>query len=616
MPDSGTPGKLKILSRELWPATSVAFLAVPQGLAYATIAGLPPVVGLYASMIPPVVGGLLRSSRHVVTGPTNALSLLVGAAVVSTHSGDPVQVALALAVMVGVIQVAAGLLRLGRVVGYVSTSVVLGYITGAALLIAAGQLSNLTGTEGVRGTLWAMVRGWAGGLVDTSGVSVMVGAATFLIFAGVRWLNRRRQAKYPGALIALGAVTTASWTMGLEQRGLQVVSDISEISSGLPPLTPPSVELWPELLPLAIACAVLSLIESSSVARAIAGRTGDVIDSSREFFGQGMANLAAGLFSGYPVSGSLGRSALNEQSGAQTRWSSVMSGVVLFALVMFAGSAINHTPIASLAGILFVIAFDLVDTKRILQAVRASGADAVAFMVTLIGTCSIRLDLAIYLGISMSLVLHLRRARMLVIRELVLTSEGRMHEGAPEERAPQGGGMERSQSIVGAHQHRCHKVRILHVEGALFFGSAPELGAALDKMSHEDDLVALVVRLKRTSGMDASCADELSATAMRMRERGRHLVLAGLNREAYRVLERSGALDVIGDQNVFETEQTWLRALDAARVHAMVLAEGECATCPWRDGRSFLPPAVAVEENVRVPHAGAPDRSSQSSPVK
>ncbi|MGB1700841.1 MAG: SulP family inorganic anion transporter, partial [Nannocystaceae bacterium] len=186
MSRSRQPSRLKTLSREIWPATSVAFLAVPQGLAYATIAGLPPVVGLYASMLPPVVGGILRSSRHVVTGPTNALSLLVGAAVLSTHDGDPVQVALALAVMVGIIQVVAGALRLGRVVGYVSASVVLGYITGAALLIGAGQLANLTGTESVRGTLWVMVRGWLDGLGGVSGVSVAVGAATLVIFAGVR----------------------------------------------------------------------------------------------------------------------------------------------------------------------------------------------------------------------------------------------------------------------------------------------------------------------------------------------------------------------------------------------------------------------------------------------
>lgn len=590
----------------------MAFLAVPQGLAYATIAGLPPVVGLYASMIPPVVGGILRSSRHVVTGPTNALSLLVGAAVVSTHAGDPVQVALALAVMVGLIQIAAGALRLGRVVGYVSTSVVLGYLSGAALLIGAGQLSNLTGTAGARGTLWTMLQAWYAGIAAVSSVSVTVGAVTLLLFAGVRWINRRHEKKYPGALIAMGTMTVASWTMGLEDRGLRVISDISAISTGLPPLTPPSVELWPELLPLAVACAVLSLIESSSVARAIAGRTGDVIDSSREFFGQGMANLAAGLFSGYPVSGSLGRSALNEQAGAQTRWSSVMSGVVLFVLVVFAGAAINHTPIASLAGILFVIAFDLVDVARIRQAARASGGDAVAFGVTLIGTCSIRLDLAIYLGISVSLILHLRRARMLVIRELVLTSEGRMHEGAAGAAPASSESSESSQAIVAEDQHRCHKVRILHVEGALFFGSAAELGAALDKMSHAEQLVALVVRLKRTSGMDASCADELSATARRMRERGRHLVLAGLNREAYIVLERSGALEIIGRENVFETRRTWLKALDAARIRAMKLAQGECATCPWRDGRSFLPPAVAVEENVSWPQAATKDRSSEA----
>ena len=174
---------------------------------------------------------------------------------------------------------------------------------------------------------------------------------------------------------------------------------------------------------------------------------------------------------------------------------------------------------------------------------------------------------------------------MLVVRELILTPHGRMREGTPD------------CAVSDGDPPRCGKVRILHVEGSLFFGSATELGAALDRMSHAPELVAMVVRLKRTSGMDASCASVLVETAARMRDQGRHLVLAGLNDEAYGVLARSGALEELGAGNVFKTRATWLEALDAARVHAMRLAGGECAQCPWRDGRSFLPPAAAVEES-------------------
>ena len=569
----------------------MAFLAVPQGLAYATIAGLPPVVGLYASILPPIAGSLLRSSRHVVAGPTNALSLLVGAAVVATHAGPPVEVALTLAVMVGVLQIAAGALRLGRVVSYVSSSVVLGYISGAAVLIGAGQLSNLTGTEGARGTLWIMIRAWAQGLSAISSVAVAVGLVTLLIFAGIRWFNRRRGRTVPGALVAMALVTAGSWALGLESQGLRVIGDISPIEGNFPPFQVPRFDTAISLLPLAVACAVLSLIESSSVARAIAARNGDQIDISREFVGQGAANLVAGFFSGYPVSGSLGRSALNERAGAQTRFSGALSGVLLFLMVAGMGGAINHTPIASLAGILFVIAFDLVDVPGIRRAVRASRGDALAFVSTLIGTCSMRLDWAIYLGIGVSLVLHLRRARILVVRELVLTRQGRMREGDP--------GLNRGDDELP----RCGKVRILHVEGSLFFGSADELRTAIDRMSNQPGVEALVVRLKRTSGMDASCATVLADAAASMRARGLHLVLAGLSRSSYEVLERGGALEVIGRAHAFETQETWLAALDAARVHAMAQCGGPCAQCPWRDGRSFLPPAVAVEENVPAPAA-------------
>lgn len=524
-------------------AFTVLFLGVPQGLAYATIAGLPPVVGLYAATIPAIIASLFRSSSFVISGPTNALSLLVGGAMAQSIGVDPVPVALTLALLVGLFQAFAGLLRLGSLVDFISTAVVLGYITGAGVLIGFGQLHNATGTAGPTGRLWITFGGWLEQVGNTQGLAVAVTLSTVAVVVAIRWWNGRNKTRIAPAIVAMSLALGVNLLFGLEDHGLVVISDLAPIPSGLPPLTLPDLSLAPDLLPLAVACAVLSLVESSSVARASSSRKGTALDASTEFFGQGLGNIAAAFCGGYPVSGSLGRSALGERAGARTRMAGILGGVMMLLTLLTLGPLLNHTPVASLAGLLFVIAYDLVDIERIRSIGRSSLEDAAAFTATMLGTWAFSLDVAIYVGVGISLVLFLRRARLVRVSELVPSGARLVEATEPHHGAP---------------------LRLLHVEGSLFFGAAGELREALSTVLSEKTTEVLVVRLKRAAGLDATTAAMLAELATLTQDQGRTLVLAGVTTPTYEVLERSGALKHLGAQNVFQTRTRWFSALAAA----------------------------------------------------
>lgn len=551
------PGRLRDVSPDLTAAFSVLFLSIPQGLAYATIAGLPPAMGLYAAAVPAIVGSLIHSSKHIVVGPTNSLSLLVGGAVLAMSGRSPVEVVLALALGVAAFQVVATMLRLSSVVDYVSSPTVIGYVTGAGVLIAVGQLHNLTATEGPRSKPWILIAGWLEALPEANILALAVGVLSISMIALLRALGRKIGRRLPAAMVVLALGIAAELVFDLESFGLRVLSDIAPIPLGLPPLTLPSVELAIELAPFALACTMLSLVESNATSRSIAARTGQRLDSKRDFWGLGLANASAAVFCAYPVSGSLVRSALNEGSGAQSRASGVLAGILMLAVLLSVASLFDHTPLCVLAGVLMIVAWDLIDFKRIRMVVKTSWGDRLTFAVTMFGTWLLPLDRAIYLGVGLSLVWFLRKARLLTIRELVITPDGLLQDQALD--APLG------------ENRRCSSIRLIQVEGALFFGSAGELRSALDKVALEPGVRALIVRVKRARGLDMTVAEALAWVGAGMRERDQHLLLAGMNGDMMRVLERSGAAAEIGAEQLFPTQTRWFAAMEAAKQRALVL---------------------------------------------
>ncbi len=559
------------LGADVRAALAVTFLCIPQGVAYALIAGLPPAMGLYAAAIPAVFASLFRSSRHVVAGPTNAVSLLVGSAFAAGLSHDPATVAVTLAAMVGVLQLAAGLARLGGLVDYISGAVVQGFITGAAILIGVGQLANATATPQTTGPLPARLWDWVGDLGGADPFSVAIAAGT----AGLIVLVKKLAPRAPAAILALGAATGVTMALGAES--LRTVADLAPIPASLPPLTLPSLALVPTLIPLAVAVVVLAMVESTSVARDIATRSGQRLEISVEFTGEGLGNLAAAFFGGYPITGSLSRSALNEREGARTRLAGVLSGVLVLVSPVVLGAALGHIPIAALAGLLLVIAVRLIHVDEIRSTLRSHSGDRLAFLATLIGCFVLHLDQAIYLGVGISLVLVLRRARLLRFRDLVIDAQGRIREVARRVRGVS--------APVPEGVRYCRGVHVLNVEGSLFFAATGELQLATEDILRLDEIQVLVLRLKRARNLDVTSVRELVSIAATLRQRGGELLLVGMSASAVGYLERTGVLAELGPENVFPNREDdeWWAGLELAlrRALRLVGAHGCGEDCPY-----------------------------------
>lgn len=550
---------------DLTAAAAATFMAVPQSVAYAVIAGLPPAMGLYAAAIPTIVGSLMRSSRHVVTGPTNAVSLLVASGVAAHMDMDPVTFGVTLAALVGVFQFLAGVLRLGALVDYISNPVVLGYITGAGLLIGVGQLPNVTGTTEVSGDVFNKITTWAQSLGNTSWLALGMALAVALLIAGFQ----KFKPSWPGAAIVLGIATLLSYVFDLEGHGMTTVHDLTPVPSGLPPFTIPELGYVEAILPIAIATTVLSLVESSAVARSIAADSGQRLDTSVEFAGQGLANIAAGFFGAYPTSGSLSRSALNHRSGARTRMGGVLAGVFILVVLLVLGPVVNYTPVAALAGLLLVVAIGLVSPSAIKMTMRGPWADRIAFSITLISTWIMPLDKAIYLGVGISLVLFLRKARLLHVRELAVDTNNKL--------------VELDESAEFPHA-LCQHIRILHVEGHLFFGVVGELQDALDQMVLDYGARVIILRMKRTRGMDVTVGAALANVAERLSLQDRHLLLAGVRDEALEVLEETQMEDQFEEGAIFPSKARWFASMEAAvrRANELAFDEHSCEGCPIR----------------------------------
>jgi SulP family sulfate permease len=424
----------------------------------------------------------------------------------------------------------------------------------------------VTGTRGGGGNLYELLTQWVTALPDTNPLAVAFALGTLAAVV----LLRRLTPRVPASLVVMGVSIIVGTVLHLHAHGLRIVADLSPIPAGLPPLTRPSLELWRGLLPAAVACAVLSLVESSSVARALATRSGQRLDLAVEFTGQGLANIAAGFFSGYPVSGSLARSSLNQQSGAVTRLSALFCGVLMLLVLLFLGPVVAQAPIASLAGLLLVLANDLIDRQRIRMILRGTWSDGIAFLTTLIGAWLLPLDKAIYLGVGISVVLFLQRARLLTTREMIVGEKGRFRE------------VDRDS---GDDRRACPAIRIVNLTGPLFFAVAGELEAALEPVVNDPAVRVLILRVRQARDFDVTTASVFDAVAQKLAREGRTLLLLGLRSPLLQLLERTGVADRIGRENLFPAQSGWFAAMEGALRRALQLTgQHSCGDhCPLAD---------------------------------
>ncbi|MBI3862839.1 MAG: SulP family inorganic anion transporter [Planctomycetia bacterium] len=557
-----------VLGLDTMAGLTVAAVAVPQAMAYAQIAGVPPQYGLYTAIVMTTVGALFDSSKQLINGPTNAISIAVLSAVVGFSEAERIPAVILLALMVGLVQTGITLLRLGDLTRYISHAVIVGFTLGAAVLLVLDQLKNLLGlTAQGSGEDHFLKRFWLtmSHIGEVSYATISVGVATIAIALALHWVNLRWRLRLPEFLLALICVATAVWGWGLDQQGVKVVGTIPP---ELPSFGLPEIE-WSRVRELAgssAAIALLGLLEAIAMAKAIANHTRQKLDMNQQCLSEGLANLAGSLFHCFPGSGSLTRSTINHLAGATTQWSGVISAaVVALTVVLFAPYA-YYIPRSGLAGILILSAWRLVDRRELAYHLRTTRYDASIVVLTALSAVAISVEFCVMIGVFMSFVLYVPQAARVHITELTLTPERVLRERI-------------------ATDPVCNRIRIYSLEGELFFGAAPELEEHLGAVGETVKLGVrvIVLRLKRARNTDAVCLSVFDRFITRMQAENVTVLLCGLRPDLVKVIESSGLRRRLGPERVFVFEETgaiWSSTLEAVRFAYEIIGQNVCGNCP------------------------------------
>lgn len=483
-----------------------AAIVLPQGVAFAAIAGMPPEYGLYTSMVPAIIAALFGSSWHLVSGPTTAASVIMFASlsdIATPGSEQYVTMAITLAFMVGVLQLIMGVVRLGALVNFISHSVVVGFTAGAACLIAAKQAEEFLGIVIPDGAhliatidfLWVNWNELHPLVSLVAIVTLVTGIITQRYLGGMSMI----------AAMVVGSCTAAlfNFTFGEETSGIRMIGALPQ---QLPLLSMPqfSLETFRQLSPLVLAMTLFALTEAVSVARSISLKSGQPISGNQEFIGQGLSNILGSFFSSYVATGSFNRSGANYDAGARTPLAAALAGILLLALVLLVAPLTSYLPKAAVAGLLFLVAWRLINFSQIKKILRADYNEAVILAIVFFGTVFFSIEFAILAGVILSLTIFLRK-----------TSRPRLSPRVPDQKS------KTRKFIYGQFLPECPQLKILRLDDSLYFGSVSYVGELLRRYrEHYPDQKYLLLLTKGISQVDVAGAELLVAEARERRKMG------------------------------------------------------------------------------------------------
>ncbi|MBF0471175.1 MAG: SulP family inorganic anion transporter [Gammaproteobacteria bacterium] len=535
------------LRADLIAGLTGAVIVLPQGVAFATIAGLPPEYGLYTAMVTPIVAALFGSSLHLVSGPTTAISIVVFSAI--SHYATPgtpefLSLALTLTFLAGVYQLAFGLARLGTLVNFVSHTVVIGFTAGAAILIATSQIKHITGIYVPKGE--SFLHTWIdifAGVGNLNPYLLLIAAATlFSALAMKRWLPRA-----PNLLIGLVVGSVVALFLG---RWSSEIALVGEIPAHLPPLSAPDLSFATikMLAPEAFAVALLGLIEAVSISRAVATRSNQRIDSNQEFVGQGMSNMVGSFFSSYAGSGSFTRSGINYEAGAQTPMSAIFAAVALMVIVLLIAPLTAYLPIAAMGGVILLVAWNLIDFHHIRQVLSFSKSESAVLATTFFATLFLELEFAIYLGVLLSLVLFLAKTSTPRIPTMSVDVVGKRGE----------------RKVVSIDQRplqECPQIKIIRIDMSIYFGSISHIQKKLARIADEEKIYTILIVASGINFIDLSGAEALVVENRRLLKKGGGLYFVGLKSPVYEFAARSGFVRQLGSGHFFDRKSEAISTL-------------------------------------------------------
>ncbi|MEQ9424991.1 MAG: SulP family inorganic anion transporter [Cyclobacteriaceae bacterium] len=561
------------LKDDLIAGITNAFIVLPQGVAFAIIAGLPPIYGLYTAMVTPIVAALFGSSWHLVSGPTTAISIVIYSSLspmAEVGTQAYLELALTITLIAGVIQFLLGVARLGSLINFVSHSVIVGFTSGAAILIAFSQMKHVVGYAVPKGPFFESAFQLIVNIENANLAAVLIGGVTLITAI----LTKKLSSKFPNFLTALLVGGCVSWLIDGASNG---VSLVGEIPASLPPLSLSNINLSnvQDLAPKAFAIAMLGLIEAVAIARSIALKSGQLLDGNQEFIGQGLSNIVGSIFSSFAGSGSFGRSGVNYESGAKTPLAAVFAAICLMLIVLLVAPLATYLPMASMGGIILLVAYRLIDFDHIKKIVKSSWQETAVLVITFLSTLIFQLEYAIYLGVLFSLIFYLQR-----------TSQPLIAEVSPDPNHPR----RKFTNIKRIELSECPQLKIIRIDGSLYYGAVDHVQQYLKELTDLGVRNVLIIG----SGLniiDVSGAEMLVNEAKRWRGLGGQIYLSSIRIGAREFLQSGGYAEEIGDNNIFETKDEGIKKIYQR------LDKSICARCEVRIFKECNAPETTVPLN-------------------
>ncbi len=517
------------LYKDFIAGLTVAIISIPQVMAYSILAGLPPVYGLYAAFLGTAVASLWGSSIHLSTGPAALVSFLVLTALVplaKPETTEFIALSIILALMIGVIQLLMGIFKLGFIVNFISHSVISGFVTAAALIIAVTQIPSLFGFavekhEFVFLNIYEIIKGFP----NTNVYTLFIGLISiFLIVAAKKKLSKA----FPAALIVMVVGIIISYLLGFEQRGVAVIGNI-DANLSLPSIPPISSNKIFNLLPSALIIGVIGFLEGYAISKAICLKSKQKIDVNQELVGQGLANVASSIFKGFPIAGSFSRTAVNYSAGAVTGFASVFVSLFVLLTILFLTPSLHYLPKAILSAVVISALVDLIEFTKFRETFNLSGTDGIVITATFVFSFILKPDDAIFIGIVLSLVLFLRKTIVADVVELVFE----MNE-------------ERFQPITFGNEVKLFSnILILRIDMSIFFANVNKIVEQIEELvQHKGvELEHIAINFSGVNYVDVSGCETLNAYFEELWQRDIKIYSMYRKKQVRDIMRKSGMQD-------------------------------------------------------------------------
>jgi sulfate permease, SulP family len=512
------------LSGDLSAGLIVAIMLIPQGMAYALLAGLPPVIGLYASTIPLLIYALFGTSKHLAVGPVAIVSLLVLTGVstlAEPGSQEYIALVLLLMLMIGILQFLMGVFRLGFLVNFLSHAVISAFTSAAAIIIGLSQLKHLLGVKLEAGKdVFKLLYEAFMRASEINPITLSIGIISILVLIYIKKLIP----KIPGPLLVVVASILVVYGFNLENFGVKIVG---EVPSGLPGFSMPSLDVnaFIALLPMAITISLIGFMESIAMAKAIAAKEKYKVVANKELIGLGLANIGGSFFSAYPVTGGFSRSAVNYQSGARTPMASVITAILIFLTLLFFTSLFYYLPNAVLAAIIMVAVYGLIDIKEAKHLFKVRSVDGWTWVITFVATLVIGIELGILVGVGFSLIIFIGRSAYPHVAELGFLTEENVYRNI--ERYP--------------NAKVFSDVLIFRFDASLYFANMSFFENKLsERILNKPDTRWVVLDFSGVNSIDAVALHSLKELILTYKEARVEFLLAGVKGPVMDLMKKAG----------------------------------------------------------------------------